>query len=106
MKRSALQRTTRLNPVSDKGRARKAVCADYCRRHPSCETCPDIFGRSPRFTQHPHHILRRSQGGDDSDDNLLAVCKACHRWIHDRTNAAVALARGYIRKRWNYERAS
>lgn len=44
---------------------------------------------------HPHHVLRRSQGGLDVPANLLAVCFACHRHIHD--NPAWSLARGFLR---------
>lgn len=27
----------------------------------------------------PHHIVRRSKGGPDTEENLLAVCRPCHR---------------------------
>jgi len=30
----------------------------------------------------PHHRLMRSQGGKDSLDNLISVCRAHHDWIH------------------------
>lgn len=30
----------------------------------------------------PHHQLMRSQGGKDSLDNLIAVCRSHHDWIH------------------------
>lgn len=30
-----------------------------------------------------HHILLRSQGGDDVEDNILPVCHQCHRDFHD-----------------------
>ena len=30
----------------------------------------------------PHHILRRSQGGQDSPDNLVTLCRAHHDWVH------------------------
>ena len=29
-----------------------------------------------------HHILPRSRGGSNGRGNLLAICDACHRWIH------------------------
>lgn len=35
-----------------------------------------------------HHVLPRSQGGDDTPGNLLAVCVACHAAIHDFPLAA------------------
>jgi hypothetical protein len=33
-------------------------------------------------TGYPHHRKMRSQGGSNSDDNLLAVCFTGHNWIH------------------------
>ncbi len=30
----------------------------------------------------PHHVLRRSQGGEDTVENLISVCRAHHDWIH------------------------
>lgn len=29
-----------------------------------------------------HHIIFRSQGGDESDENILEVCRECHAKIH------------------------
>lgn len=98
-----MKRRKPLNPISDKQRERKRICADYCHRHPFCETCQRIFNRSPHATEHPHHILRRTQGGDDSDANLLAVCRECHDVIHNHPLWAVE--RGYLRRRWNYKEA-
>ena len=42
----------------------------------------------------PHHISRQSQGHHHSPDNLLAVCRFHHRWIHDNVTEARAL--GYL----------
>lgn len=30
-----------------------------------------------------HHIKRRSQGGGNEEDNLLCLCDAHHRYVHD-----------------------
>jgi len=30
-----------------------------------------------------HHIIFKSQGGDDSLDNLICLCFDCHRAVHD-----------------------
>jgi 5-methylcytosine-specific restriction endonuclease McrA len=30
-----------------------------------------------------HHVLLRSQGGDDVEDNILPLCRGCHRDYHD-----------------------
>ena len=37
---------------------------------------------------HAHHKLRRSQGGKDEPDNLLALCFWCHEWIHGHPEEA------------------
>ena len=31
-----------------------------------------------------HHIIFRSHGGDEADENMLEVCPECHRKIHAR----------------------
>jgi 5-methylcytosine-specific restriction endonuclease McrA len=37
-----------------------------------------------RWTEErPHHIIFRSLGGDDSMENLITLCMACHRAVHD-----------------------
>lgn len=32
---------------------------------------------------HVHHIVKRSQGGSDETENLIALCAGCHRNVHD-----------------------
>jgi len=29
-----------------------------------------------------HHILPRSRGGRDTEDNLVTLCWRCHAWAH------------------------
>jgi 5-methylcytosine-specific restriction endonuclease McrA len=29
-----------------------------------------------------HHIIFRSQGGKDIEENLVTLCNRCHRWAH------------------------
>lgn len=43
---------------------------------------------------HAHHKRRRSQGGQDTTQNLLWVCTPCHLLIHDRIEEAVT--RGFL----------
>ena len=31
-----------------------------------------------------HHIIYRSHGGDEADENMLEVCRECHEKIHAR----------------------
>lgn len=48
---------------------------------------------------HAHHILRRGQGGQDTYSNLLAVCDACHDWIH--ANVEASYESGLLLRRWS-----
>ena len=32
-----------------------------------------------------HHIIKKSQGGKDNVENLIAVCRSCHNKAHDET---------------------
>lgn len=42
-----------------------------------------------------HEILTRARGGSATDPvNILLVCRACHRWIHE--HPAEALRLGYL----------
>lgn len=41
-----------------------------------------------------HHVVRRSQGGQDTVANLRAVHRVCHRYIHE--HPAEAKARGLL----------
>lgn len=42
-----------------------------------CQNC-GCYTESP-----PHHIVYKSQGGDDIIDNLVTLCWRCHRAVHD-----------------------
>jgi hypothetical protein len=55
---------------------------------------PECTGR----VEHRHHRKLRSQGGDNSDANLLPVCSRCHNWIH--ANPKLAVERGLIVRSW------
>lgn len=83
----------RLNPVSAKRLAylqelERMLPELWERSYGMCEVCGD----EPAV--HAHHKLRRSQGGGNSLDNLLAVCPSCHRMIHD--NPAFSYREGYL----------
>ncbi len=54
----------------------------------------DLVGRCLIEAHDPHHISRQSHGHDHSPDNLLAVCRFHHGWIHDNVTEARAL--GYL----------
>ncbi|MFH2053720.1 MAG: HNH endonuclease, partial [bacterium] len=35
-----------------------------------------------------HHVLPRARGGTNRPDNLITLCSACHRHIHDKAQGA------------------
>lgn len=44
----------------------------------------------------PHHVLRRSQGGLDTPENLILLCRSCHDWVH--AHPALSVERGLLRR--------
>ena len=32
---------------------------------------------------HPHHVIHKAQGGQDTLNNLVTLCAECHRMHHD-----------------------
>lgn len=51
-----------------------------CRcKHTSYEL-PVINGRKPIIEK--HHVIFRSEGGDNSQENLMCLCTYCHDFIH------------------------
>lgn len=51
-----------------------------------------------RSAGHWHHRKLRSGGGQHTVPNGLAVCAACHSWIH--SNPAEAKEHGWIVSKW------
>lgn len=46
-----------------------------------------------------HHVLQRSLGGGDEDENLLLLCRPDHIFVHD--NPALATKLGLLRSSWD-----
>lgn len=91
------QKPIKRNPIKRKhkvdGRLVKSrkLVAERCQG--ACEARTDVCTGQAEAV---HHMLRRSQGGGHDVDNLLAVCTACHQFIHG--NPAKAVALGLLRK--------
>lgn len=49
--------------------------------------CQKCSGKKKDSRLHVHHIVFRSNGGTDSPDNLVTLCKACHDSLHDSSNS-------------------
>lgn len=53
------------------------LCRDVLQRDGwKCRSCKS------RTALHCHHIVFRSQGGEDTMENILVLCSACHDGIH------------------------
>ena len=62
------------------------------------ERCEARTAKCGGSAEHVHHILRRSQGGGNEPENLLAVCFQCHEWIHGNPRKAANLGLLRLRK--------
>jgi 5-methylcytosine-specific restriction endonuclease McrA len=52
----------------------------YRKQHQCCDICFKWFKYNMLDM---HHRKLRSQGGDDSEENCILVCRGCHNDIHD-----------------------
>ena len=68
------------------GQYRKLADKVLQRDSKTCQYC-GCYTESP-----PHHIKHRSQGGSDILENLVLLCFACHRLLHDGKIKLAALA--------------
>ncbi len=57
----------------------RKIRALFLAAHPLCEMCR----KAGRFTEatEVHHILPLAHGGTHDEENLMALCKACHSRI-------------------------
>lgn len=67
-------------------------------RGPACEGCPltPVGQTPPRVWTDMHEILTRGRGGDATDpENILCLCRTCHRWVteHEVEARGVGLVR-------------
>ena len=46
-------------------------------------TCQYCKGKSKDSRLHVHHIIFRSNGGSDEQENLITLCKTCHDKLHE-----------------------
>lgn len=59
----------------------KVICGEVDLRDKGrCRHCELWVGEGHR---HHHHIVYRSQGGEDTMENLILLCQKCHQAVHD-----------------------
>jgi len=51
----------------------------YISKHPLCARCLEAGHLVP--AEEVHHIRPLADGGDNSDENLMSLCKSCHSSI-------------------------
>lgn len=67
---------------------RRKIVSRLLQERPLCEACP-VFAKHDRLSTYirknsvdVHELVRRSQGGSILDiNNLMCVCRSCHRRI-------------------------
>ena len=73
---------TSLRSIGKVGARRAKNMAKWKESHPVPEVCPEC-GMAPDWRgMSVHHKTKRSQGGDESDDNLTWLCGRCHERQH------------------------
>ena len=95
MKRTPLRRISKKRAKEQRKRAR--MVSEELAVRELCEAGSLIYlkadksvcaGRSTEL----HEPLTRARGGSILDpDNTIAVCRNCHRWIHDNPHSATQL---------------
>lgn len=48
-------------------------------------TCQHCKGRRKYSKLEVHHIIYRSNGGSDEEDNLITLCHTCHKGVHSKS---------------------
>jgi hypothetical protein len=97
MKRTPLRRKTPMRQRSDKEQARRVeyeASRDVVRARSNGRCEAQINGVCKRRGDQAHHVKRRSRGRDDSPENLLWICYACHHHVH--ANPAWANEQGFL----------
>jgi hypothetical protein len=95
------ERRTRLAPVSAKRRklnvSRRKFVEETLSARTRCEAgslirTVDGTHRCGGFSTDVHEVLTRARGGDILDpDNVRAICRSCHDWIHRNPGIALEL---------------
>lgn len=53
----------------------RELCEYIADRDPICQIC------RKRASVDVHHVIKRSQSGDDSKNNLVGLCRHCHSLV-------------------------
>ena len=93
-RKTPLKRSGSLSPVSKKRQKlnvkRRAFVKEELDKRQFCEAAiPDIC---TKYSTEIHEPILRSLGGSILDiSNSVAICRMCHRWVHDNVGEAKKL---------------
>ena len=99
MKRTPLKRggpLVRRTPLRSRPEPSHLRDAKHAVRERSRGQCEAVTPVCTGKGEHFHHVLRRSQGGKHSAENLLHVAALCHAYIHD--SPAESYERGWLKR--------
>lgn len=104
LRRTPLKRSKRIRPQSDAHRESqaelRALYPALIERSGGC--CELRFSSACRgYGEHPHHVLKRSQGGKHTVENLLWSCDPCNSAVEDEPERA--RARGLAIPSWEVQ---
>lgn len=72
---------------------RRPLVQKLLSERPVCQRC------KKQVSQDIHELKSRARGGSITDiDNLVAICRDCHRWITDNPKAAAQT--GWLKHSW------
>lgn len=72
---------------------RRALVQQLLTERPVCQRC------RKSVSQDIHELKSRARGGSITDiENLVAICRDCHRWITD--NPKMAAQQGWLKHSW------
>ena len=72
---------------------RRNLVAKLLAERPICQRCTN------ERSQDIHELKSRARGGSITDiENLVALCRNCHRWVTE--NPKKALEQGWLKSSW------
>jgi 5-methylcytosine-specific restriction protein A len=60
----------------------------YQRNEYTCQNCGRRGGPYGDVELHAHHVVPKGRGGSHRVSNLVTLCGACHRAVHNRSAVA------------------
>ena len=86
----------------DRDRIYITIATRFMLDHPICEACRKVRpGKPLRWTDHIHHKHGKIVDLLFNERLFIAVCRDCHRWIHDNPDKARGVNLLAPKGQWN-----